>query len=110
MTDEATCDVEIGFRMQTTGKVVVIAEMLESDLAHARHNAHVEHYVDTIGHLNPYFTERRAPSTHEKRNDIQCAAAHGAGIDFRELVIRFGGRHPIIVGSGLFPFRRANKG
>ena len=87
-----------------------IAEMIKRDLAHARHDAHVEHDIDAVGHLNPNFAERRAPGAHEKRNDIQRASAHRAGINFRQLVVGFGGGHPVVVRACIFLPLRADEG
>ena len=64
MTNEAALDVEVGLGMQTTCKIVGIAQMIERDLAHARHDAHVEHDIDAVGYLNADFAERRAPGAH----------------------------------------------
>src|SRR5262245_64474151 len=77
MTNEAALDIEVGLGMQTTCKVAGFAEMIERNLAHARHDAHVEHHIATVGHFDPDLAERRAWRAHEKRHTTQRPPAEG---------------------------------
>ena len=109
MTNKAPLDVEIGFGMKAAGKVVGVAEMIESDLAHARHQAHVEHDIDAVRDLDADLAEARTRGPHEKRNHVERPAAHRAGINFRKLIVRLGWRHPIIVGARFLLLIGANE-
>ena len=84
--------------------------MLESDFAHARHDAHVQHHVDAIRELHPDLTECGTFRPHEKRNDIHRSAAHCAVKNLGEPVVRLSRRHPVVVGPGfLLPLRCRRK-
>ena len=45
--------------MKATGEIIRVAEMIERNFAHARHQAHIEHDVNAIGDLNADFAESR---------------------------------------------------
>ncbi len=45
--------------MQAAGEVVGVAEVIERDFAHARHDAHVQHDVHAVGDLDADFAETR---------------------------------------------------
>ena len=96
--------------METARKIVGIPQVIERDVAHARHDAHVEDDIDAVGDLNADFAEGRAMRAHEERDHIHRAAAHGAAKDFAELVVGLRRRHPIIVGSGVVLVLGADKG
>ena len=50
--------VSVCFGMQATGEIVGVSEVIESDLSHARHHAHIEHDIDAVGNLDTDFAER----------------------------------------------------
>ena len=102
MADETALNIEIRLGMEAAGKIVRVTEMIQSDFAHARHQPHVKHYIDAVGHLDADFAETRSRRPHEKRNDVKRPPAHRAGEDLAELVVGLRRRHPVIVGTGLF--------
>ena len=61
VADESPLHIEIGFGMKAAGKIVGVAEVIERDFAHARHQAHVEHDIHAIGDLNADFAESANP-------------------------------------------------
>ena len=57
---------------------IVVAQDIESALAHASHDAHADCNVGTIGELDTNVSNGRAKWSHRERHYIHGAALHGA--------------------------------
>lgn len=56
----------------------VVVEALQHRGAHAGHNAHGEHHVGGVGHLNPQFGQGGRGGAHAEWDDVEGAACGGA--------------------------------
>ena len=50
--------------MKATGKIIRVAQMIERNLAHACHQAHIEHDINTIGDLDADLAKGRTLRSH----------------------------------------------
>jgi hypothetical protein len=60
--------------VQAAVEVVAVAEHVERLVAHARHDAHVEHDVDAVGELDADLRHRRADRAHDVGDHVHRAA------------------------------------
>ena len=109
MGDVAVLGIQVQHAMQAAVEILARTQMLISHLPHARHDSHAQHHIDGVRQLDADFVERRAGRPHQVGNDIERAAAHGAGAEAFELAVHFRRRHPIIGRPRLLGGFRAEK-
>ena len=109
VTDETLLGVEVERRVEPAVEVGRVAERVERDAAHARHDAHVEHDVDAVGDLDADLREWRARRSHEVGHDVHRAALHRAVEQRAELGVRVLRAHPVVVRARGFFLPRADE-
>ena len=107
--DEAALGVEVAERVQAVREVVRIAQMVERDLADARHDAHAQDDVLAVGDLDADLRELRARRPHQERDDVERASLHGAREERRQLRARVARCHPVVVRSRVLLRARADE-
>ena len=94
-----------GFRSsmlcKTAIEIVTLAEMIEGNLPHARHDPHVEHDVDRVRQFDADLAQRRAGRPHEVWHHIHRAPAHRPIAKPIELAIHLRGWRPVVGRPGL---------
>ena len=88
------------YRMHTWHPVVV-GEDVESALAHAGHDAHVDGHVGGVGELHANMGDGGAERAHGERHHIHGASLHGAGVEGGELGAHLGRLAPVVGGTGI---------
>ena len=109
MGDVAALGIHVEHGVGAAVEIIALAEVLVSDRADARHDAHVEHNHDGVGHLHAHLGERRTRRAHEVGNHIQRAPLHAASQETLELGIHLLGSGPVIGGADFLLARRADK-
>ena len=111
MADEAALRIDI--EQQWTPRLKsasLVAELIERDLAHARHDPHVQHDVDRVGDLEADLGQRRTGRAHEVRHDVHRAPAHRAFEQAVQLRIHLRRLGPVVRRPGFLLRRRADEG
>ena len=111
MTDEPAGWIDVEQRMHTPvpfrGRIV--AESLDRDRAHARHDSHAEHDVNRISDFKTDFGKRRITRSHDVGNDEHGPSAHRTFQKPMKFCISFPRLRPIISRAGFLFRRRANE-
>ena len=111
MGDEAALGIDVEHAVQAAWlKSPSVAELVPRDLAHARHDAHAQHDVDRVGHLDADLGQRRAGRPHEVGHDVHRAALHRAAAEAVKFLVHRGGRHPVVGRPGGVRRARADEG
>jgi hypothetical protein len=108
--DEAALGVEVAERVQALHVVVGGAQPVERRLSHARHDPHVDDDVGAVGDLHADLAVGRGDRPHDVRHHVHGAVLHGALEQRADLLLRVGGRHPVVVGAGVFLLAGAHEG
>ncbi len=108
--DEAVVGRQIAEGVQAGDEVVVAAHVLYRHLSHASHQVHARDDVGAVRDHDAHAGQRRAGRTHEIRDDVHGAAAHGAGEVAASPRLGIGGRHPVIGGPRVVLCPRADVG
>ena len=109
MRDIAALRIHVQHAMKAAVEFIAVAELLEGDVAHARHDSHAERYVKGVGEFNPHFRKRRTWRSHEVRNHVHRTSAHCARAIAAKLLIHFLRRHPVIRWAGFLLVHSAYK-
>ncbi len=97
-------------RVHAAVELVRVAEAIERDLPHPRHDPHVERDVDGVGDLDADLRERRVRGTHDVGHHVHRPALHRAVVDRAELPVRVLGIHPVVGRTRLRLRRGADEG
>src|SRR6476660_798219 len=96
--------------MKSWNKIGGTTQAIERHFSHAGHDAHARHNVRAIGQFDSDAALRRSRWPHDVGNHIHGSALHGSVEQGRHGLLGFGGSNPIIGGSGVFAFPRADIG
>ena len=109
--DEAAVRVELAGRVQSLDELAALAgDALERRAAGARHQDHVDDHICTIGDLDTAARVRRVDGAHAVGHHIERAALHAALEELAHLGVGLGGRHPMVVRTGVFLVGGADEG
>ena len=89
--------------------VAIVAEPLDRNFAHARHDAHAENDIFRIGNFETDFRERRIGRAHNVGNDEHGASAHRAFQHCLQLQVHLRRLRPVIGRTGFLFCRCANE-
>ena len=111
VADVAALGIDVAEAVQAARELVVVAELLPGDVAHARHDAHADRDVERIGELHADLRQRRADRAHDERHDVHRPPAHAA-VEQRRAAWRTPalGSIQLLVGPAMSSAGRADEG
>ncbi len=108
--DEAPVRAQIAKRVKAAREVGRIADVPQRHLAHARHDAHVQHHVTAVCNLHAHLRIRRSRDSHQERDDEHRPSLHGAPEQRSEPLVSLLRVHPVVGGAGVSPVDGADEG
>ncbi|CAB4936438.1 unannotated protein [freshwater metagenome] len=103
-------DERVADRVHGRNEITVIADLVESRLAHAGHDAHVHDDVGRVGDLDAELRDARADRAHRERDDVHGAAAHRTVEQALESAPHLAGLRPVVRRAGIDLLLRADEG
>src|SRR5712692_691150 len=110
MRDVAAHGIQIAEGVQAGNEIGRRADAVQSDFAHARHDAHIGDDVGTVGDFHACFADWGIHRAHDIGHDVHGAAAHGAIEERTDFVPGGAGIYPVVGGTGILFFRGADEG
>ena len=110
MYDVAAHGIEIADGMQTRDEIGGTTDAVESDSAHAGHDAHTGNDVGAVGYFDASFADGGIDRAHDVGHDVHRAAAHGAIEERADFVLRGIGIHPVVGGADVVSVGSADEG
>ena len=108
--DQSPLRRQIAERVHAGDEVVVASHRLDRGLAHAGHDVHAGHDIGAVGHHDAGAAHGGAGGTHQVRDDVHRAPAHGAFEVLAGLRLGFRGSHPVVGRAGVLALARADEG
>ena len=100
--DVAALGREVAGGVQPGHELVAARELVQRDLAHARHHPHVGDDVRAVGDLDADLAERRSRRPHHVGHDVHRPALHHAFEERAHAPARLVRRHPVVGRPGVF--------
>ncbi len=110
MHDKAAIRIKLARGMQPLHEAALALDTRQCRSAHARHRAHVDHDVRTVGDFHAATRERRIDRAHAVGYDVHRPPFHATVEQCIDLGVRVGWRHPMIVGTRIGLALRAHEG
>ena len=96
-------------RVQAGNELAVRAEIVEHRLAHARHQAHVDHDIRGVGDFDADLANRRIERSHGEGNHVHRSSLHAAVEETKQGILHLRGLGPIVGRAGFIACLRADE-